>query len=106
MITSKRDLKKHIRRIEEEVSMVVIPAAYYSNLMDEKQAEEALTQLAKLTIEATNRLNISFDKKAAAFPSMDAYKKAKREYFKTAYNKALTDYENGVNAMLAPLSQK
>lgn len=106
MITSKRDLKKHIRRIEEEVSQVLIPAAYLSDIMNEEQAEEALTNLAKLTLEATSRLSIAFDKAPSSFPSMDAYKKARTAYFKAAYNKALTDYENGVNEIIAPINKK
>lgn len=106
MITSKRDLKKHIRRIEEEVSMVVIPAAFYTGLFTEEEASKALGDLAALTVQATTRLNITFDKAPKAFDSNDAYKKAKKNFYATAYAKALADYENGVNALLAPINAK
>lgn len=106
MITSKRDLKKHIDRIQDEVAQVVIPAAFYSNLFNEKEAEEALEKLVSLTLEAKERLNINFDKSPKTFDSATAYRKAKREYFKTAYSKALSEYEDGVNALLAPINSK
>lgn len=106
MITSKRDLKKHIDRIQDEVAQVVIPAAFYSNLFNEKEAEDALEKLVSLTLEAKNRLNVVFDKSAKAYDSAAAYKKAKREYFKAAYGKALEEYEQGVNALLAPINKK
>lgn len=106
MITSKQDLKKHIDRIQDEVAQVMIPAAFYANLFSEKEAEDALEKLVSLTVEAKERLNISFDKSPKAFDSITAYKKAKREFFKQAYGKALAEYEQGVNALLAPINKK
>ncbi|MCD8387744.1 MAG: hypothetical protein LUD17_12775 [Bacteroidales bacterium] len=106
MITSKRDLKKHIHRIEDEVVQVVIPAAVYSGLLSEEKAAEMLTELAKLTQEATERLSIAFDKAPSAFDSHNAYKAARTQYFKQAYAKALLDYEQGVTALISPIGKE
>lgn len=107
MITSKQDLKKHIDRIQDEVAQVVIPAAFYAKLFTEKEADEALEKLVSLTMEAKEHINVNFDKTLKAFNNdATAYRKARREYFKQAYGKALVEYENAINALLAPINKK
>lgn len=106
MITSKRDLKKHIRRIEEEVSQVVIPAAFFTGIFNEEEANNALNELAAQTVTATTRLSVNFDKTPKAFDSHQAYKKASKEFYRTAYAKVLADYEAAINAILAPINAK
>ena len=106
MITSKRDLKKIIRRIEDEVAMVVIPAAFFTGIYNEEEANNALNELAEQTIKAVNRINISFDKAPDAFDSEAAYKKARKGYFRVAYGKVLSDYEEAINAIIAPINAK
>lgn len=105
MITSKRDLKKHIHRIGDEVVKTVVPAAVCSGLLSESQAADILEKLAQLTQEAVDRISISFDKKPDAFDSMTAYKKARTNYFKEAYGKALLDYEQSVNKLISPIGK-
>lgn len=105
MITSKRDLKKHIDRIEDEVVQVVIPAAVYSGLLTEEKASDILKKLASLTLQAKERISINFDKTPKAFDSHQAYKYARMHYFKQAYAKALNDYEQGVQKLIDPINE-
>ncbi len=104
MITSKRDLKKHIDRVEDEVVQVVVPAAVYAGLITEEKASEMLNEIADLTQKAKERISINFDKSAAAFDSATAYHKARTAYFKEAYHKALADYEAGVQKLIDPIN--
>lgn len=107
MITSKQDLKKHIDRIQDEVAQVVIPAAFYAKLFTEQEADQALEKLVSLTLEAKEHINVNFDKTLKAFNNdATAYRKAKREFYKQAYGKALAEYEKEVNALLAPVNKK
>lgn len=100
MITSKKDLKKHMDRINTEVAQGILPAAVCANIIDEAQAADILTKLAELTTKAHACLSISFDKSPKAFDSASAYKRARHAYFKTAYATALKDFEEGVNNLL------
>lgn len=100
MITSKRDLKKHISDINDAVVKYVLPSAVLTGIVSDEQAEELLAKLATLHGEVIKRLNIAFDKKPAAFPSVNQYNKAKRAYFGQAYDKALAEYKTGVNGLL------
>lgn len=104
MITSKRELKKHIDRIQDEVVQVVIPAALYAGLVTDDKVEEMLTKVAQLSQQAKDRLAITFDKKMSAFDSSNAYRKAKLQYYKQAYGKALADYEAGVQSIIDPIN--
>ncbi|MCC8117395.1 MAG: hypothetical protein LIP09_01415 [Bacteroidales bacterium] len=105
MITSKRDLKKHIDRIEDEVVQVVVPAAVYAGLLTEEKATELLSKLAGLTQQAKERLSINFDKSPDAFDSHQAFKLARTQYFKAAYNKALSEYEAEVQKLIDPINE-
>ncbi len=105
MITSKRNLKKHIDRIEDEVVQVVVPAAVYAGLIDEEKATELLSKLAGLTQQAKERLSVNFDKSPKAFDSNQAFKYARTQYFKTAFNKALSEYESEVQKLIDPINE-
>ncbi len=100
MITSKRDLKKHIGDINAAVVQYVLPSAVLAGIITDEQADDLLSKLASLHNEVIKRINISFDKKPAAFPSANQYNKAKRAYFGQAYDKALAEYKEGVNSLL------
>lgn len=105
MITSKRQLKKHIDRIQDEVVQVVIPAAIYAGLVAEDKVEGMLTKIAQLSQQAKDRLAIAFDKKMSAFESSNTYRKAKLLYFKNAYAKALSEYEAEVQKVIDPINE-
>lgn len=105
MITSKRSLKKHIDRVQDEVVQVVIPAAVYAGLITEEKAEDMLTDVASLALEAKSRLAVNFDKKMSAFESGDAYRKARLAFFKAAYGKAMSDFEAGVQKIIDPINE-
>ncbi len=105
MITSKRELKKHIDRVQDEVVQMVAPAALYAGLVSEDKVEEMLTKIAQLSQQAKGRLAIAFDKKMSAFESSTAYRKAKVLYFKQAYGKALAEYEAEVQKLIDPINK-
>ncbi len=104
MITSKRQLKKHIDRVQDEVVQVVIPAAMYAGLVSEEKVEEMLAKIAQLSQQAKDRLAVTFDKKMPAFDSSDAYRKAKLQYYKQAYGRALSEYEAEVQKVIDPIN--
>lgn len=105
MITSKRDLKKHINNLNDAVVQTVLPSAVLAGLVTEAQAEEILTKLAELHNEVIKRLNISFDKKPSAFASANQYNTAKRAYFSQAYDKAMAEYKAGINSVLEVINK-
>ena len=105
-MTNKRQLKKYITRVQDEVAQMVVPAAVLSGLIDESKAIESLVQLASLSIQARGRLSIGFDKNAGSYESVRAYKAARKAYFKEAYAKAVQEFEAGVNALIAPITDK
>jgi len=105
MIASKRDLKKYINELNDAVVQYVLPSAVLAGFVSDDQADEIITKLAGLHNEVIKRLSISFDKQLSAFESAAQYKKAKRAYFRQAYDKAMSEYKDGINALLEVINK-
>lgn len=106
MLTSKRDLKKYINRVSEEVAQSVLPAAVVSKVIDDAQANDILTQISQLSTKSLSRINIAFDKSPESFDNIRAYATAKKAYYREAYAKLLADFEAGVEKIIAPINKK
>lgn len=105
MITNKRQIKKYINRVCEDVAQEVLPTAVYAKAITNEEAENILTELSYLQSKSLSRLNISFDKAAETFDKVQSFKTAKTAYYRQAYNKLIDDFNNEVKKLLSPLNK-
>lgn len=105
MLTNKRDLKKYVNRICADVAQTLLPAAVYAKAITEEKADEILTELSTLQAKALSRISISFDKAPDTFADIKAYHAAKKVYYKAAYNKLVSDFEEGVEKLIKPVNE-
>lgn len=105
MFTNKRQLKKYINRLGDEIVQAVLPAAVCANVITEEKAQEILTDLSALKAQAHSRLDIVFDKAPKDYESPRQYAKERKSYFKVAFHKVLKEYEDGVDALIDQINK-
>lgn len=104
-MTNKRQIKKYVERMGSEIAQFILPAAVVTGAVTDEKAEDYITRISELQAELFSRLNIAFDKAPSAFPDMRKYRDAKRAYYHSAYNKALAEYEKGIQELLESLNK-
>ncbi len=105
MLTNKRQIKKYINRVCEDVAQEVLPTAVCAKAITDEEAENILTNLSYIQAKALSRLNISFDKASDSFEKVQAYKTAKSAYFRQAYSKLIDDFNNEVQKLISPVNK-
>lgn len=105
MLTNKRQIKKYINRVCEDVAQEVLPTAVYAKAITNEEAENILTDLSYLQTKSLSRLNISFDKAPDTFNNVQAFNTAKRAYYRQAYNKLIDDFNNEVKKLISPVNK-
>lgn len=104
-MTNKRQIKKYVDRIGQDIAGILLPGAVYTKIITEEKANEILEKLSELKTQTFSRLNIAFDKSPKSFDSVRAYNTARRAYYKEAYNKAIKDFETQVDALIAAIKK-
>lgn len=105
MLTNKRQIKKYINRVCEDVAQEVLPTAVCTKAITDEDAENILTDLSRIQAKALSRLNISFDKAPGSFEKVQAYKTAKATYFRQAYNQLIDEFNNEVQKLISPVNK-
>ncbi len=105
MLTNKRQIKKYINRVCEDVAQEVLPTAVCAKAITNEEAENILTDLSVIQTKALSRLNISFDKAPDSFDKVQAYKSAKGSYYRQAYNKLIDEFNNEVQKLISPINK-
>lgn len=81
-----RRLKKNIKHLCGDIASESIVAATFVNGADEKALANVVVKAAKLQSMAMKRVPLSFDKVPRDFDNKAAYRRAKRNYYKKAYD--------------------
>ena len=105
MITNKRQIKKYINRVCEDVAQEVLPTAVYAKAITDEEAENILTELSYIQSKAISRISISFDKTQDTFDKIQSFNTAKTAYYRQAYKKLIDDFNNEVKKILSPLNK-
>lgn len=105
MITNKRQIKKYINRVCEDVAQEVLPTAVYAKAITNEEAENILTELSYLQSKALSRINISFDKAQDSFDKVQSFNASKTAYYRQAYKKLIDDFNNEVKKLLSPVNK-
>lgn len=104
-MANKRTLKKKISSICGALAADIVLAEYASDKVDCKKVNEILTKIAELQDESLDHASFSFDKVAKDFPSVHAYRKARREYFAQAFKKLRTEFADKANAIVKEMNE-
>lgn len=105
MITNKRQIKKFINRVCDDIAQEVLPTAVCAKAITNEEAENILTDLSRIQTTALSKLNISFDKAPETFEKIQAFNTAKSAYYSQAYSKLIDDFKNEVQNLLSPVNK-
>lgn len=105
MPTNKRQLKKYINRVCDDVAQEVLPTAVMAKAITNEEAENILTDLSRIQSKALSRISIAFDKGADSFESIKAFQSAKAAYYRQAYNQLVDDFTEEVKKLIAPVNK-
>lgn len=105
MLTNKRQIKKFINHVCDDVAQEVLPTAVCAKAISNEEAENILTDLSRIQTKALSCLNISFDKAPESFEKIQSYNAAKSAYFRQAYTKLINDFKNEVNNLISPVNK-
>ena len=105
-MSNKRALKKRISEVCGDIARdAMLAAAIYRKDIDTKKIDDVLRNLAELQEETLVKSNFSFDKSEREFETRAAYRKARRDYFATAYDKLNKDFVERAVAIVKELNE-
>lgn len=111
-MSSKRDLKKEIRRVCSDLALNCIFARDYVADIDKAAMNEMIVRIAKLQRTTLRHVSISFEKVPDNFESEAEFRKVSHSYFTKAYRTLMNEFNNsvaeivkGMNALL-PAKQR
>lgn len=93
-MANKRDLKKKVKLICEDLATECMFAADYVKGVDANEMYGIVGKIATLQENALNRISFSFDKTPSVFNNRHDYHKAKKAYFKKAYDSFREKFNN------------
>lgn len=103
-MATKRQLKKYVRNTCGALASEIILAHVAFPAIDGNKVSEIVTEIASLQCSAIARVGISYDKAPRDFESKNEYRKDRRAYFATAYNKLVADFNNDVLALVKKMN--
>ncbi len=103
-MSTKRQLKKFVRNTCGALAAEIILARAAFPSIDRKQVHDIVAEIASLQCTALAKISISFDKAPRDFESVVDYRRARKQYFATAYAKLLEDFDGSVNAIVKKMN--
>jgi len=91
-MSSKRQLKKRINTICNDLADDMQHAAYLYDGIDEEKVYSVLTEIAKLQMESLAKVTFAFDKSVKEFENRRDYRRAMHRYKAAAYAKLRAEF--------------
>ncbi len=105
-MANKRQLKKRIAAVCGELADEFLIASIYLDGVDRETVNKILCEIALLQVNACDRVSVSFDKVKHDFAKdSNAYKKARREYYKKAYASLRKDFGEKVLEIVKAMNE-
>lgn len=104
-MAKKRDLKKFVQNLAENVVVNVLPHAVHAGLITDQRADEIIGEISVAQSRTLSRLSVSFDKRMRDFASAADFHKAKAAYFKQVCSKAYTDFVAKIQSILDEINK-
>lgn len=92
-MANKRYLKKRIDHVCCDLSTdAFLAAEFFGDKVDAKKLNAIINEIAALEADTIALTSFTFDRTPSQFESMKEYRKARRKYYSTAYNKLNKDF--------------
>lgn len=99
-MANKREFKKYVDALGASVIDEMVSAFYNVKGADKDKISKAIEMTLGAIGKAKNNANVFFDKGTRAFDSVEEYSKAKKDFFRSLFNKIETEFSDDVNAAL------
>lgn len=103
-MANKRNLKKQIKYICGDIASESVLAIQFMPNIDQEKMANVINDIAKLQFATLEHLTFSFDKSPRDFADAKAYKKARAEYFKKAYDSVRKEFNEKVEAIVKEMN--
>lgn len=103
-MANKRDLKKEIKYVCGDIAAECLIAKNFIKGVDAKAMTDVVAKVADLQISALDHASFSFDKLPHDFATGSEYRKARRAYYKKAYNSLRTKFYDKVNELVKEMN--
>lgn len=97
---NKRDFKKTVDAIGANVCNDMMAVYYNVNGVDQEAISKAIGKVLGAVGAAKSHANVFFDKGHRAFNDMKQYTEAKRNFFRTLFQKINKDFADEINSAL------
>ena len=99
-MANKREFKKYVDALGASVIDEMVVAYYNVKGADRDKISQAIESTLGAIGNAKNNANVFFDKGTRAFDNIEEYSKAKKDFFRSLFNKIETEFSDDVNAAL------
>lgn len=99
-MANKREFKKYVDALGASVIDEMVIAFYNVKGADRDKISQAIETALGAVGKAKNNANVFFDKGVRAFENVSEYSKAKKEFFKTLFNKIESEFDEDINKSL------
>lgn len=99
-MANKRQFKKSLEALSSALVSEMMAALYNEKVADSDKINEAISKIAGAMLKAKNDTSLLFGKSMKEFENLKAYNKAKSEFTKEQYQKAVADYNESLEAAL------
>lgn len=101
---NKRTFKKKVRQACGDLAAEILIARHIVAGIDIEAVTKIITDIADLQCETLSNATFSFDKTVHEFDGTAAFRKARRQYYHTAFNKLSDDFRNRVVAIVKDMN--
>lgn len=99
-MANKREFKKALDFMGGELCENMMLTYVNEEKSDKKKISEAIGKILAATDSARKNANIFFDRGPKGYADRKAYSKEKRNFFKTLFDKIVTDYNEAISESL------
>lgn len=105
MASNKRLLKKEIRMICGSLAGECVIAKITVSGINPEKINEIIYEIAALQQNALQRTNFDFPQTEKSFANAQEYHKARHDYFKAAYGKLKSEFNNHVESIVKKMNE-
>lgn len=95
-MASIRKVKKSVHYTCGDLAAEILIASHAINGFDREKAYKIVNDIAALQTDSISKCSFSFDKARKDFENESAYNKAKAAYYRAAFNKLITSFNDRV----------
>lgn len=104
-MSSIRNFKKHVRYACGDLAAETLVASHYINGFSTEDAHRIIGLIAQLQEDTLSKCKFFFDRARRDFANDAEYRKARNQYFCTAFAMLRTNFETGLEAIVKEMNK-